>query len=166
MKFRLLISLTALFVLTGCTTPFSPPVFVAGGESFPGLVDLIQKSDGRPVDVVLIHGMCTHDEDWADRAIDGIVKAVNTNLAPTSRPGTRVAAVPRPEIRFVTRQVELAGGTVRFSALIWSPLTAGLKQQLSYDNTAEPSDCSTAKECKPQRALVNGMLKDTLLSRP
>lgn len=161
---RLLMLLASLLALTGCATPFSPPVFVAGGANFPGLVDLIQKSDGKPVDVVLVHGMCTHDEAWAEGAIDGIVKAVDANLAPSRSPAARAAAAPRPEIRVVTRQVELAGGTVRFSALIWSPLTAGLKQQLTYDNTGEPSDCSTADECKPKRALVNGVLKDVLLN--
>jgi hypothetical protein len=53
---------------------------------------------------------------------------------------------------------------VRFHALIWSPLTTGLKQQLAYDNTGTPGGCTSAGECKPKRAYFNGKVKDALLN--
>jgi len=144
--------------------PFSPPVFVAGGHDFQGLVGLIERSQGRPVDVLLVHGMCTHDQVWANEAIDGLVKAVDSHIKSDSSSQPAIQAAALPAITIVSRTVKLAGGTVSFSALVWSPLTAGLKSQLKYDNTGEPTDCSVSGECKPKRASLNGKLKDGLLN--
>lgn len=66
----------------------------------------------------------------------------------SSQQAIQAAAVPA--ITIVPRTVKLAGGTVNFSALVWSPLTAGLKSQLKYDNTGAPTDCSVptaSSEC-------------------
>jgi hypothetical protein len=150
--------------LAGCTTPYSPPVFVAGGHDFPGLVGLVEKSGGRPVDVLLVHGMCTHDQVWANNAIDGLVKAVDSNFKADSSSRQAIQPAAAPAITIVPRTVTLAGGTVNFSALVWSPLTAGLKSQLAYDSTGNPTDCSVPGECKPKRASLNGRLKDVLLN--
>lgn len=163
MLLRFLALLCASATLLGCTTPYQPPVFVAGGADFPGIVGVIEKSPARPVDVVLIHGMCTHDDDWAHGAIDLLLAAVDTNLAPVLKGAARLSA-QADEVQVVTRTVTIAGGTVRFSALIWSPLTTPLKKQLDYDSTGEPSDCSVPGICKPRRAKLNGQLKDVLLN--
>jgi hypothetical protein len=163
-RISLLLSLTAALFLAGCTTPYSPPVFVAGGHDFPGLVGLVEKSGDRPVDVLLVHGMCTHGEDWANKAIDGLIKAVDSNFKPDSSSKSAIHAAAVPGITIVPRTVKLAGGTVNFSALVWSPLTASLKSQLKYDNTGEPTDCSMPGICKPKRASFNGKLKDGLLN--
>jgi hypothetical protein len=159
-----LVSLIAAPFLVGCTTPFSPPVFVAGGHDFPGLIGLVEKSGGRPVDVLLVHGMCTHDAVWANKAIDSLVTAVDSNFKPAISSQQDIQAAVVPEIDIVPRTVKLAGGTVNFSALVWSPLTAKLKSQLAYDNTGEATDCSVPGECKPKRASLNGKLKDVLLN--
>jgi hypothetical protein len=53
---------------------------------------------------------------------------------------------------------------VRFHALVWSPLTAGLKHQLDVDMTGKPTDCAAAGECKPKRTALNGYVKDNLLN--
>jgi hypothetical protein len=159
-----LLSLMVAPFLAGCTTPYSPPVFVAGGHDFPGLVGLVEKSGGRPVDVLLVHGMCTHDQVWANNAIDGLVKAVDSNFKADSSSRQAIQPAAAPAITIVPRTVTLAGGTVNFSALVWSPLTAGLKSQLAYDSTGNPTDCSVPGECKPKRASLNGRLKDVLLN--
>lgn len=164
MRISWLLSLMVAPFLAGCTTPYSPPVFVAGGHDFPGLVGLVEKSGGRPVDVLLVHGMCTHDQVWANNAIDGLVKAVDSNFKADSSSRQAIQPAAAPAITIVPRTVTLAGGTVNFSALVWSPLTAGLKSQLAYDSTGNPSDCSVPGECKPKRASLNGRLKDVLLN--
>lgn len=164
MRISWLLSLMVAPFLAGCTTPYSPPVFVAGGHDFPGLVGLVEKSGGRPVDVLLVHGMCTHDQVWANNVIDGLVKAVDSNFKADSSSRQAIQPAAAPAITIVPRTVTLAGGTVNFSALVWSPLTAGLKSQLAYDSTGNPSDCSVPGECKPKRASLNGRLKDVLLN--
>ena len=153
--------------LAGCTTPFRPAVPVYGGHEFSGLVDLANLSspgvDAQPVDVVLVHGMCTRDDKWANGAIDSLVRAVDPNAAPKEPVPSTV--IPRTGgIRVVKRTETLAGGVFNFSALIWSPVVAPLKEQLDYDRTGQPTNCALPGECKPKRALLNGKFKDGLLN--
>jgi hypothetical protein len=150
----------ALASLAACSTPYSPPVVVHDSSPFPGIATVIKANGKSPVDVLLIHGMCTHTPDWADGAIKTLSNAVETNAG---TPGARAAA-PADRITVVERDAPLAGGTAHFHALIWSPLTAALKQQLDYDSTGTPTDCSQAGECKPKRASLNAKLKDKLLN--
>lgn len=163
MRLRWLTLLFATAALLGCSTPYRPPVVVHGGPDFPGLVDILGKSADAAIDVVLVHGMCTHDEVWANDAIDMLVRAVDSNLKP-DRPKSLSRPTRAEGIQVVDRTVAMAGGTVRFSALVWSPLTTPLKQQLAYDSTGEPKDCAAPGECKPTRASLNGKLKDGLMN--
>jgi hypothetical protein len=156
-----LIAATALTLLAGCSTPYSPPVVVHDSSPFPGIATVIAANGKSPVDVLLIHGMCTHTPDWADSAIATLTRAVETN---TGAAGARAPGAAADRIVVVEREAPLAGGTARFHGLIWSPLTASLKQQLDYDSTGTPTDCSQAGECKPKRASLNARLKDTLLN--
>jgi len=163
MLHRVLGAFGTLALLVGCTTPFHPPVFVYGAPDFPGLVEVVERSGSRPVDVVLVHGMCTHDAKWAKEAVDLLVEAVDSSLKPSV--GERPLLPTEPDsVQVVKRTEQIVGGTIRFTALVWSPLTARLKQQLAYDSTGTPTDCSASGECKPRRARLNGQLKDGLLN--
>jgi hypothetical protein len=150
----------ALALLAGCTTPYSPPVVVHDSSPFPGIATVVAANGKSPVDVLLIHGMCTKTPAWADGAIANVARAVDSNANPAA---TRTAAAA-DRIVVVEREAPLAGGTAHFHALVWSPLTAPLKQQLAYDSTGTPTDCSQAGECKPKRASLNARLKDELLN--
>lgn len=154
-----LLTLLAPGLLAACTIPYRPPVVVRDSAPFPGIVNLVQPGSKRPLDVILVHGMCTHDASWANRGIDRIAGVVSANLS------AQAAAGPNG-IQLVERTQQVGGTPVRFHALIWSPLTAPLKRQLDYDNTGSPSDCSPAGsgECKPKRAWLNGYVKDRLLN--
>jgi hypothetical protein len=152
--------------LAGCSTPYRPPVVVHDSDSFPGINRLIHENNQRPLDVLLVHGMCTHDIDWAHKAIDRIAKKIDPHyVRPQASPEAPAAA---RQIHVVTQTSQLAGATVRLTALVWSPLTADLKQQLAYDNTGSYTDCSapgnTEDNCKPRRSRFNGLLKDGLLN--
>jgi hypothetical protein len=142
-------------LIAACSAPYRAPVVVHGSAPFPGIVATVRASGEHPVDVLLVHGMCTHDDAWAARQIDNIAGIVADHAQPT--------AAATGAIHVVDSTRSLAGGTVRFHALIWSPLTSPLKHQLDYDHTAPPTDCRAAGECKPVRARINGMVKDKLL---
>lgn len=145
-------------LLAACSTPYRAPVVVRGSAAFPGIATVVAAGAGRPVDVLLVHGMCTRDAAWAEDRIDRIAGAVAAHAPdiPAARPDAG-------GIRVIEQTRQLAGGTVRFHALLWSPLTAPLKRQLDYDRTGTPTDCAADATCRPARALVNGMVKDRLL---
>lgn len=156
---RVLLLIPAL--LAACSTPYSPPVVIRDSTPFPGIATLVRNGGGRPLDVILVHGMCTHDAAWANHRIDRIAGVVSANVPDQAAAGAN-------GIQLIERSQQVGGTQVRFHALIWSPLTAPLKRQLGYDNTGAPSDCSAAStsggECKPRRASLNGSVKDKLLN--
>jgi hypothetical protein len=156
---RFLLSLLISGLLAACSTPYRTPVVVRDSTPFPGLANLVQNGAGRPLDVILVHGMCTHDAAWANHGIDRIAGVVSANVP-------EQAAAGGNGIQLIERTQQIGGTSVRFHALVWSPLTAPLKAQLAYDNTGAPTDCSAAGngECKPKRASLNGYVKDNLLN--
>jgi hypothetical protein len=162
---NLLVS-AALAWLTACTTPYRPPVIVHDSDDFPGIASLIAANGKTPVDIVLVHGMCTHDTRSARTAIDDLARTIDAGYA-SNWPDAPPAPVPN-RIGIVSKTALVGGGTVRFTALVWSPLTADLKKRLAYDSTGTPNDCSqpgnTEANCKPKRASFNGQFKDSLLN--
>jgi hypothetical protein len=156
---------TFVCCLAGCATPYEPPVVVHGSSAFPGIADVVGDARGKPVDIILVHGMCTKGEKDGQEAITKLVNAIDRNVTVT--PSLRAAASEGKEsdvLEIETKPVSIAGGTARFSALVWSPLTTPLKRQLYFDKTGEPTDCESANVCTPVRAKLNGKLKDTLLN--
>jgi len=160
---RQLSLLPALGLFAACSTPYRPSVVVHDSATFPGIAGIVAQAGARPVDVLLIHGMCTHDTAWAERQIDRIAGIVDAHAPVPAAAAASTAGVPA-QIEVVERTRRIAGGTVRFHALVWSPLTAALKHQLDYDMTGNPSDCTAAGACKPKRASLNGYVKDNLLN--
>jgi len=161
MKTPSLLRLLAPLVLLGaCSTPYHPPVVVRDSIPFPGVAGIAAANGARPVDLILIHGMCTQDPGWAERSIDRIAGALEQH-APAAAPAPAAAD---GGIQVIERTRRIGGGTVRFHALVWWPLTAALKRQLDYDSTAQPTDCARDQACKPVRATLNGAVKDRLLN--
>ncbi|MBJ7310030.1 hypothetical protein ACFOLJ_26195 [Rugamonas sp. CCM 8940] len=158
-----ILTLLGILLLSACTTPFHPPVTVRDSKPFAGMAQLLAESPNKQLDVILIHGMCTHNRQWAVNTINIMAKAADQAYIPLPAP-TDKAAPSGQEIEVVTATTKVGGGTIRFNALIWSGLTAPLKQLLAYDDTGTPTNCAVDAECKPQRASVNGKLKDTLLN--
>jgi hypothetical protein len=156
-----LLVLLVPILLAACSTPYSPPVVVRDSTPFPGIATLVRDGGGRPLDLILVHGMCTHDAAWANQRIDRIAGVVSANVP-------QQAAAGANGIQLIERTQQVGGTPVRFHALVWSPLTAPLKRQLDYDNTGTPTGCSAADsgggECKPKRASLNGDVKDKLLN--
>ena len=150
-----------LGLLTACSTPYQPPVVVKDSTPFPGIAGVLAEKPEQAVDVILVHGMCTHTTAWAGGAFERITGAIDANA--------RAAPAPAPAaldnaVQVVTSTRQVGGGTVRYHGLVWSPLTADLKRQLEYDNTGTPTDCATDSACKPVRARLNARLNDRLLN--
>lgn len=90
-------TLSLLFVallLCACATPYRPPQLVDADTSFPGLIDLAAQSG--TADVLLVHGICTHDATWARLVVSQLMRSVD---AVTSAPATaRVDGGPQVQV--------------------------------------------------------------------
>jgi hypothetical protein len=64
------------------------------------------------------------------------------------------------DVLVVPSDVTTPQGTLRFRALIWSPLTTPLKQQLCYDQTDKSAICTGAPPFTATRARLNARFKD------
>ena len=148
-------------LLSACTsTPYHPAVVVPDSKPFVGMAQLLHDAPNKEIDVILVHGMCTHKQQWALDTITAMARAANHNV----RPLTSGVTTSQQGIDIVSATTQAAGGTINFSAFIWSGLTKAGKQQLAYDATGTPNDCATEASCKPQRAKLNGIMKDKLLN--
>lgn len=155
----------ACVAVVGCSTPYKPPVTIRGSAEFDGLLALAAHQQGRPLDIVMAHGMCTHHADWAARSVNAMMQALGSSQARLPEHQPDAPTVPGTDIQLVRADVEGGGQRFRISALVWSTLTSKLKQRLDYDRTGDrPTDCAKDPVCKPQRARVNAKVKDTLVN--
>ncbi len=162
---RVVFAGAAAALAAGCSTPYCDGVVVGERTTFRGVADFL---GANPLDVVLVHGMCSQPDGWADAAIDALGTAVGAHVrpaAPAPQPKT-FDAVPtvivhdRPGGR-------IAGYEVHYRGVEWGAMTQPLKERLAYDATAaEANDCRVgdAAACRPVRAELNGRLKDRLLN--
>nr|WP_315258127.1 hypothetical protein [uncultured Duganella sp.] len=149
---RLLALLSTL--LLACSTPYRPPVVPPA--VFPGLIDLAAQANGRAAEVLLVHGLCTHDASWAAEVVPQLTRALDAATVPASRSaGAAVEIVPT--------SVATPAGQLRFNTLIWSPLTNQLKRQLCDDQSDKSALCSGAPPYPHRRARLNARFKDGLI---
>jgi hypothetical protein len=148
---KLILSLLACALLAGCSSlPYRP---AQADGAFPGLVDFLAAAPARRVDVLLVHGMCTHGVRWADDTVAQLGSALRAQATPG--PGAAPAATAAADgIAIVERTITLRQGELRIKALVWSPLTTPLKRQLDYDLSAR---------LPATRARLNAAAKDKLI---
>ncbi len=151
-------------LLSGCTTPYKTPEMAGteGTQHFLGLADGLQSD--RPLDVLLIHGMCTHGKVWANDAAARIYRALGGGPSEVELASTKVigTAVELHQQTLSTRH-----GALRVNAIVWSPLTTPFKKQLCYDQSNRAAYCGPNEAPKPypyRRAKLNQLLKDTILN--
>ena len=151
----------------GCSTPYKAPVFEsrpAGHTDFSGIAQLVSQTPDRSIDVLIVHGMCTHDETWARSSIAGLSKMLGGPDAPTVAP----EPVTGTQTTLFRSSISTTHGTVNASAIVWSPVVARLKSQLCYDQTNKSADCKSIVPDAPpypyERASLNRALKDGLLN--
>lgn len=151
-------ALLLALLLPACSTPYRPPQVPPA--VFPGLIDLAAQADGHEADVLLVHGICTHDASWAGEVVPQLARAL---ADATTAPGTRRAAAATDAVEIVPSTVSTPAGRLRFDALIWSPLTNDLKRLLCYDQSGKSSLCEGAPPSPYTRARLNARFKDGLI---
>jgi hypothetical protein len=162
--------LLACAMLAGCSSmPYRP---AQADGAFPGLVDFVATAPGRSVDVLLVHGMCTHDVRWVDATVAQLGSALQAQAANA----TKVSAASAADgIEIVERTITLRQGELRVKALLWSPLTAPLKRQLDYDRSdrlplvrakfnARAKDL-LMDDCIPDALIYQGLSRDAIQQR-
>ena len=157
--FRQIVVLAALAFVAGCATPYKTPVLDPSDAEFPGVANLMQSK--TPVEVVSIHGMCTHGKEWVDKSVNRL----DTNLPTLSVKDKRKDPVEGIEV-YTTTFVDAAGDVrLRNHALVWSPLTANGKKALCYDSSYEEPSCKGAPALnKRERGSINAAVKTTLMN--
>src|SRR5262249_2429617 len=147
----------ACALLVGCSAmPYRP---AQADGALPGLVDFVAAAPGRSVDLLLVHGMCTHDVRWADDSVAQLGSALHGQVASAS---TSVPA-EADGIGIVERTITLRQGEIHVKALLWSPLTAPLKRQLDFDQSAQLPATRAKLNAKAKDSLLDDCLSDALV---
>lgn len=155
---RLLLPRLACALLAGCSSmPYHPP---QADGSFPGLVDFVAAAPGRSMDVLLVHGMCTHDLRWADETVAQLGSALHAPAAADAMPQ---AAATSDGIEIAERTITLREGELHVKALVWSPLTTPLKRQLNYDLSANLSATRATLNAQAKDKLIDDCIPDALV---
>ncbi|WLI91187.1 hypothetical protein Q4S45_08740 [Massilia sp. R2A-15] len=149
-------------LLFGCSTAYKTPVFAAkdgGSTSFPGAAELLDAE--HRLNVILVHGMCTHDEKWAQDTATAFLRGMGQS---DTQAGLAPVPVPGSAIQLFQRTVPIGQrGEINLSAIVWSPATAPLKQQLCYDQSERTQGACAEPRYPYQRYRINRLIKDRLL---
>jgi hypothetical protein len=156
---KLILTMLACALLAGCTSmPYRP---AQADGAFPGLVDFVAMAPGHSVEVLLVHGMCTHDVRWADETVAQLGSALRAN---TQGATAQAAAAPAADgIDIVERTIALRQGELRIKALVWSPLTTPLKHQLDYDLSGRLPATRAKLNARAKDMLMDDCLPDALI---
>lgn len=122
-----------------CTTFGEPVVSAPPGETtaFEGLAQLASDDGPTAVDILLVHGMCTHDAGWAEAAIEQVA----TMLGGAGRPDVERLAVPQSSADVFGSDLATPNWQARVAAIVWSPIVASTKAELCEDTTSRSPAC-------------------------
>ncbi|MER9920914.1 MULTISPECIES: hypothetical protein [unclassified Mesorhizobium] len=146
----------AALLISGCTTPYIPPVIQEPGQttasSFGGIMSFATQEDLR---VVWVHGMCTHDESWADNrhALLEQAIAIGSSKRNTVYGPERAARV--------TFNHSVNGHSLELRFLVWSPLAAGAKMAIGLDHNDDLKRASLNKTLK--EGLIDDCFSDAVI---
>lgn len=153
-----------VLALAGCAMPYRESVFDPPDASFAGIKQLVAQEPTQALDLFIVHGMCTHDDDWALSWLERIGVALG---GAAQRPPPRMLD-PVDGIELYSTDIALPRGVVRVHAMVWSGLTKHLKDRLCYDQTRKTKSCQTAAgglSAYPyERGRLNALVKDRLLN--
>jgi hypothetical protein len=163
MRIRKIAILFAMIAITACSTPYNKPKIVDAQERILGIGDVLARTD-KGVDVILIHGMCSHGKEW--------VAETNTNLAHFLGSNKKFEEnnLPKPnDIEGQTQvyhlTIDVNGKELRTHSIVWSPATAPAKRKLCYDQKEKSDICPSPSSDYPyKRARLNSKFKDILLN--
>lgn len=170
LNLRTLVSSVLAFVLTsGCTLPYRTPQLFPEGADFPGINDALQMSSTQSVNIVLVHGMCTHDISWVSDTNTALAKELGMSFDSSegvSIPiGDDVAAnMSGAKGLLVEHHLKGNGSTVNTFSILWSPISDAAKSRLCYDVSDGNKTCPAAGNTNTgKRVWVNRYFKENLL---
>ena len=149
-----------LGLAASCTTPYSPPVILDNSARFIGISELM--TPGAPVDVVLMHGMCTHNRTWVAEANSKLVEALGGSVIIDPSQLKPIATIDG-ETEIYQQSFVIRGNVLRTFSILWSPATTGEKHGLCYDQTNKSMICGGERAYPFTRATLNTKAKDWLL---
>jgi len=158
--------------LSGCVAPYrNPPVI--SGEPFAGIADVLKEKHSTPssVDVVLIHGMCTHEPLWVAEANNGLAKALGSNQTFDKEAVLKHADPVDGKTVVYHLEIDIGNGIAVYThSILWSPVTTPAKKSLCYDVKDRDGGEGVESICKDhptpygkKRASLNTSLKDQLV---
>jgi len=153
-------TISLLLLLPACSMPYRPPLLADARTTFPGLIDLAAQANGHVADVLLVHGICTHDASWAGAVVPQLAQALRDA---TTTPLAAARPLAGAAVQIVPSLVGTPAGRLRFDALIWSPLTSSIKRQLCYDQSGKSALCTGSPPYPYTRAKLNARFKDGLI---
>jgi hypothetical protein len=158
-----------LGLLCGCALPYRSPQFLPASADFPGIYDALSESKDKSVDVVMVHGMCTHDASWVTDTNVALAAALGMTLdTKTEFPvaiGNSADDNPSHVAQLFSHKITGSGYTVNTYAILWSPISDGAKDKLCYDVSAGNASCAAASGnySTGKRVWINRMAKEDLL---
>lgn len=162
---RAALAAAVLWSTAACTTFVDPVVTARSGEStaFEGLAQLAAGDEATAIDLLLVHGMCTHDEGWADAAIGQVATMLGADAAPV----VDRLAVSHSSADVFGADVATPAWQARIAAIVWSPIVASTKAELCQDTTSKAPACRRdAERLAPQwfsQASAAGPIRDSLV---
>ncbi len=156
--------------LAACAAPYRTPIFNPEASDFPGIYDALTISETTSsVDVILVHGMCTHKEDWVTKTNQELAEALNMKLEDDSDPPVLLTDASSPDetsraAKLYVKHMSGFGYTVNTFSILWSPITDDAKAALCFDVSAGNASCSSAGTATTgKRVWANRFLKETML---
>ena len=150
-------------LVASCTTPYSPPVIPDSSAKFLGISEFMRPLPGPPVDVVLMHGMCTHNLSWVVEANSDLVEALGGSAKVDPKQLKPVVPPIDGETEIYEQNFVIGGKALRTFSILWSPATTGEKHSLCYDQTNKSMICRDTQAYPYTRATFNADAKDSLL---
>ena len=142
-------------ILTACT-PFSPPRVFPPEAEFPGFMEYPNAT------VIMMHGMCHHDEEWIRHSLKQFRKHLKLTGADA------VVVWQSKEANGVKLyKTELTGpnNRVRFYAIVFSGVTQPIKQNALCANvSSKTASCDFEPLYNRPQAAANRILKNGLMN--
>lgn len=147
------LALLATVLLIGCATPYSTPEVVVDNYSCKinncdpnnrkiraiGMLEVLnrdqenedQKNIDKNIDVILVHGMGTHDEEWVERTNNMLLQALGSDQKSkklNSKDGKSFG-----NTKLYQQTFDIKGKKLWTHSIVWSGETIPYKEKLCYD---------------------------------
>ncbi|SFW26703.1 hypothetical protein [Nitrosovibrio sp. Nv17] len=161
--------LIMVMALGGCIIPYAKPRIIPSDSQVKGISHFVQ-SDGKEIDIILIHGMCTHDKEWVASTRGRLLEMFQSSgHVVRERNSESSGEFSRTRLYSQSFDIGVDGKILNVHAIVWSAETFDQKKSLCYDRdkkklTDRVPFCNGIRQDGYTRALVNRYLKDGLIN--